>query len=78
MDTLKNAAPPGGDHPTIHRAQPEGPVRLRDRGINRWAIRGFAYASLMRDEYPPYRLDDLLTGMTRYSGVPVSLHPAPG
>ena len=32
----------------------------------------------MRDEYPPYRLDDLLTGMTRYSGVPVSLHPAPG
>jgi hypothetical protein len=26
-------------------------------GINRWAIRVHAYTSLMRDEYPPLRLD---------------------
>jgi hypothetical protein len=39
-------------------------------GLNRWCYRVLAYAMLMRDEYPPFRLD---TGGTD----PGSVHTPP-
>ena len=43
-------------------------------GMNRWCYRVLAYAALMRDEYPPFRLD---TGGPDPGTVPVEPSPAP-
>jgi hypothetical protein len=53
------------------------PAQLFDLviGLNRWSYRVMVYAALMRDEYPPFRLDD---GPTDPGTVtPVSPPPGP-
>ena len=44
------------DRAAVHRALPADLFRLM-MGLNRWSYRVLAYVSLMRDEYPPFRLD---------------------
>jgi hypothetical protein len=54
------------------------PQRIFDlvMGLNRWRYRVLAYATLMRDEYPPFRLDTGGTDPGHRSPLPVG-PPAP-
>jgi hypothetical protein len=45
-------------------------------GLNRWCFRVLAYAALLRDEYPPFRLDNGGTDPGHFS-APVGPSPAP-
>jgi hypothetical protein len=43
-------------------------------GLNRWCYRVLAYAALLRDEYPPFRLD---SGGLDPGSVPAVPAPTP-
>ena len=46
-------------------------------GMNRWCYRVLAYAALMRDEYPPFRLDTGGTDPGSFPAVPPPAGPSP-
>ena len=54
------------------------PQRIFDllMGLNRWCCRALAYVTLMRDEYPPFRLDTGGTDPGHLSPFPAGA-PAP-
>jgi hypothetical protein len=47
-------------------------------GLNRWCYRVLAYAALMRDEYPPFRLDVGGPDPGSVAAVPPAPEPVPG
>ena len=54
------SAPMGGNEPPRGDGEPGAyPTAVFDvvMGMNRWCYRVLAYVCLMRDEYPPFRLD---------------------
>jgi hypothetical protein len=46
-------------------------------GLNRWCYRVLAYVALMRDEYPPSRLDTGGTDPGHLSPLPAAARPLP-
>jgi len=46
-------------------------------GFNRWCYRVLAYVALMRDEYPPFRLDTGGEDPGHTSGEPIPMPPEP-
>lgn len=46
-------------------------------GLNRWVYRVFVYVLLMRDEYPPFRLDAGGLELALVAGSPVTASPPP-